>query len=271
MNIRKRRLIIKILVILIACILIGFASPLRLVEYDLKFDNLPDAFDGYKILQITDFHCKEFGSQERPLIDMAKKANPDIIVLTGDIVDEAHSVDNAQILLEGLSDIAPIYYVTGNHEYYDGTPYQDFKYLCNQYGVISLKNETVEAQHNGQKILITGLDFVSSTYYMKDFIGYANPDYFNIMLYHDSSKFDFLSEYGYDLVLSGHGHGGLIRIPFVGGLIGTDHQLFPKYDYGEFHEKSSTMISSSGIGDARIPRWNNPRECVLITLHKDDN
>lgn len=257
------------LLIIVTLILLGFISPLMLVKYDLRYSNLPEAFDGYRILQITDFHCKEFGEQEKPLINMAKKADPDIIVLTGDIVDEAHTVENAEYLIAGLVEIAPVYFVTGNHEYYEGAPYMEFRDLCYQYGVTCLENETVEIEKDGQKILLSGLDFQGSLKHMRDLIGYANQDYFNVLLYHDSSKFNFISEYGYDLVLSGHGHGGLIRLPFKGGLIGTDYSLFPEYDYGEFHERNSTMISSSGLGDARVPRWNNPRECVLIRLHKE--
>lgn len=268
MKINKRRLITRIILILIVVIMIGFISPLKLVKYDLYYSNLPDAFDGYRILQITDFHCKKFGDAEQPLIRMVKKAQPDIIVLTGDIVDEKHSVENARYLLEGIHDIAPVYYVTGNHEYYKDAPFDQFMDLCAEYGVERLQNETVEIEMDGDKIMLTGLDYYDYTAHMRDVIGYADANYFNVLLYHDSSKFNFVSEYDYDLVLSGHGHGGLIRLPFVGGLLATDHSLFPKYDYGVFHEKNSTMISSSGLGNARVPRWNNPRECVLIKLHK---
>ena len=128
MKINKRRLIAKVLLLLVAFSLLAFASPLRMVKYNLTYSNLPEAFDDYRILQITDFHCKEFGNQEKSLINMVKKARPDIIVLTGDIVDEKHPVDNAVYLLEGLTQIAPVYYVTGNHEFVKGAPYQDFRY-----------------------------------------------------------------------------------------------------------------------------------------------
>ena len=259
------------LLVLVTFFLLGFLSPLVLVKYDLSFSNLPDAFDGYRILQITDFHCKEFGNNEKPLIRLVKKAKPDIIVLTGDFVDEKHTTENAKYLVEGLVDIAPVYYITGNHEYYPGAPYDEFRDICDQYGVVQLENEVVEIEKDGQKILLTGLDYVESTRNMRDVIGYADDSYFNILLYHDSKKFNYLAEYGYDLILSGHGHGGLIRIPFLGGLLGTDYSFFPKYDYGVFQEKNSTMVASSGLGDARVPRWNNPRECVLIRLHKSDN
>lgn len=266
-KIRLIRIIVIAVLVLWGIILAGFISPLRIKKYDLTFDNLPEEMDGYRIVQITDFHCKEFGDHEEDLIKLVAKAKPDVIFLTGDIVDEKHTVDNADDLLVGITKIAPVYYVTGNHEYYTGAPYYEFRELCDKYGVVMLENETVDVEFNGISYKLTGLDYVNSTVHMKDVIGYANTDYFNVLLYHDSSKFNFLSEYGYDIEFAGHGHGGLIRLPFIGGLLGSDYRLFPKYDYGIFHEKNSTMVTSSGLGDARVPRWNNPREIVLVKLH----
>ncbi len=263
----KGWLVAKIFLILILLLLCGFISPLKLTKYDLTFDNLPESFDGYRIVQITDFHCKDFGEKEENLIKMVKNANPDLILLTGDIVDEDHTIENAQYLFDGICELAPVYYVMGNHEYYDGAPYQEFKDLCSDYGVTILKNETVEIKKDDDKILLTGLEYVNYAYNMKEVIGYADANYFNILIYHDSSRFDFFKEYDYDLLLCGHLHGGLIRLPFVGGLLSSEYTFFPEYDYGMFQEKNSIMISSSGLGDARVPRWNNPRECVLIKLH----
>lgn len=264
----KLRIIGLIFLVLLILILVGFVSPLRTTRYNLKLDDLPEEMDGYRIVQITDFHCKEFGDHEEDLIKLVARAKPDVIFLTGDIVDEKHTTENAEDLLAGITELAPVYYVTGNHEYYPGAPYFEFRELCDKYGVVMLENETAEVEFNGTSYMLTGLDFVDSTVHMKDVIGYANTNYFNILLYHDSSKFNYLSEYGYDLEFAGHGHGGLIRLPIVGGLLGPDYRLFPKYDYGVYHEKNATMIASSGLGDARVPRWNNPREIVLVTLHK---
>ena len=266
-KIRLIRIIVIAVLVLWGIILAGFISPLRIKKYNLTFDNLPEEMDGYRIVQITDFHCKEFGDHEEDLIKLVAKAKPDVIFLTGDIVDEKHTVDNADDLLVGITKLAPVYYVTGNHEYYNGAPYYEFRELCDKYGVVMLENETVDVEFNGISYKLTGLDYVNSTVHMKDVIGYANTDYFNVLLYHDSSKFNFLSEYGYDIEFAGHGHGGIIRLPFIGGLLGSDYRLFPKYDYGIFHEKNSTMVTSSGVGDARVPRWNNPREIVLVKLH----
>ncbi|MBR5638040.1 MAG: metallophosphoesterase [Pseudobutyrivibrio sp.] len=263
------KITLRILAVLIILGLLGFVSPLHLKRYDLHFDNLPEEFDGYKIIQISDFHCKEFGDKESTLIKMVKKTHPDIILLTGDIVDEKHTVDNARYLLEGITDIAPVYFVTGNHEYYDGAPYDQFIDICYDLGVTILDDESVPIEKNGATILLSGLDWKSSTAHMKGILGYADSNYFNILMAHDSSKFNFYAEYDYDLVFSGHGHGGLIRIPFIGGVFGTDGTFFPEYDYGIFKMKNSEMVSSSGLGDARIPRWNNAREVVLVKLHKN--
>ena len=269
-NMKKKviKLIKLILLILVLAVLAGFINPLVTVKYDLSFSNLPEEMEGYKILQITDFHCKEFGDKEEKLISMVEKCQPDLIVLTGDIVDEKHTTENAKYLLEGIKDIAPVYYITGNHEYYPGAPYSEFRDICDENGVTILENETVEIEYNGASFMLTGLDFVNAVAQLKESIDYADNNYFNVLLYHNASKFDFLSEYGYDLEFAGHGHGGLIRLPVLGGLLGSDYHLFPKYDYGVFQEKNSVMVNSSGLGDAKVPRWNNPREIVLVTLHK---
>lgn len=256
-----------ILLIILALLSIGFFNPLVTKSYDLDSTKLPSEFDGFKIVQITDFHCKNFGNQEEPLIKKIKEADPDIICLTGDIIDEEHDFKNADYLLSKITQIAPVYYVSGNHEFYRGAPYSDFKELCYEYGVRILESETITIERGNSAINLSGLAWQNSTADMVNRLGYATDDYYNILLYHDSSKFNFLASYGYDLVLAGHIHGGLIRLPFIGGLLGSDYIFFPKYDYGIYQEKGSTMISSSGLGDARVPRWNNPREIVEITLH----
>lgn len=271
---KKKRIGLKIFITILVLLSLGFISPLKLTTYDIHSQNLPEEFDGYKIIQISDFHCKEFGDKESSLIKMVKKAQPDLIVLTGDIVDEDHTIENARYLIEGISEIAPVYYVTGNHEYYENGPYggaplDEFRELCYEYNVTDLHNETAEIEKDGAKILISGLDWNYPETNLRYVLGYADMDYFNILLCHDASKFNYLSEFGYDIVFTGHIHGGLVRIPFKGGLFGSDFTFFPQYDHGVYQEKQSTMVCSSGLGDARIPRWNNPREVVLVKLHKD--
>lgn len=265
----KKIVLLSVLILFILYIGLGFISPLRTVRYSITDSQIPRDFDGYKIVMLTDFHCKDFGDKEGDLITEISKCNPDIICLTGDIVDESHSIDNADYLLSAISQIAPIYYVTGNHEFYRGAPYMEFQLLCEKYGVHILNSKTEDITIGSSTIKISGLDYHDPTSDIFRHLGYADTKYYNIMLYHDSTMFDFISAFDYNLVLAGHIHGGLIRLPFIGGLINNDFTLFPKYDYGRFDKKNSTMISSSGLGDARIPRWNNPREIVEITLHSN--
>lgn len=271
---KKKRIGLKIFLAILVLLALGFVSPLKLTTYDLHSSTIPDEFDGYRIVQISDFHCKEFGEKESSLIALIKEANPDLILFTGDIVDEEHTIENAEYLIEGLKDEAPMYYVTGNHEYYTngplgGAPYEAFKELCEDNDVIILDNETRTIEKDRAKILISGLDWRNSSANLKNVLGYADAGLFNILLCHDASKFNFISEYGYDIVFTGHIHGGLVRLPVKGGVFASDYTLFPKYDKGVYSEKNSTMVCSAGLGDARIPRWNNPREVVLVKLHKD--
>ena len=271
---KKKRIGLKIFLLILVLLALGFVSPLKLTTYDIHSSNLPEEFDGFKIVQISDFHCKDFGTNEASLIKMVKKTSPDIIVFTGDIIDEDHTIDNARFLIEGLVDVAPMYYVTGNHEFYtDGkcgdAPYEAFRELCSECGVKILENETCDIEKDGATIKISGLDWQNSEANMRNILGYADQKYFNILLYHNAAKFNFISGFGYDIVFTGHIHGGLVRVPFKGGVFASDFTLFPIYDHGLYNEKNSIMVCSSGLGDARIPRWNNPREVVLVKLHKD--
>ena len=270
-RVKKIRIRIWLLIVAIALIAAGFISPLKLTEYDLTFDYLPEEFDGYKIVQISDFHCKDFGENEEDLIELVKEAEPDLIVMTGDIVDEDHDTENALLLLEGFEDIAPVYYVTGNHEYYTGAPFDEFLSICRDTGTHVLMNSSADISKGDSKIILTGMDFTTNPANYISEIGYGDASYFNILLYHDSSKFNFLSSFDYDLIFAGHIHGGLVRLPFLGGVFGSDYRFFPEYDCGVFYKKTSCMVSSAGLGDARIPRWNNPREVVLVTLHSSQS
>ena len=98
-------------------IIIGFYNPLTVTEYSYTSSKVPAAFDGYRITQISDFHCRDFGKEESDLIQAIRDTHPDIIVFTGDSIDDEHPIDNYAHLLEGIHDIAPIYYINGNHEY----------------------------------------------------------------------------------------------------------------------------------------------------------
>ena len=263
---RKNVLILCIIVILLY-IISGFYNPLVLTRYDYTSSKVPEGFDGYRIVHISDFHCKEFGDGESDLIAMIRNAEPDLILFTGDSIDDEHSLDNYRDLITGIYDVAPIYYVNGNHEYDASAPLAEMKELNEKYQVHDLNDASVVVEHNGDSILLSGLDFRLTMRGLRNNIDYANTTMFNILLYHGTDKFDGIAPYNYDLVLSGHTHGGIVCLPFIGGIISNQKELFPKYDSGAYTSGLSTMISSRGLGDASIPRFHNPREVICITLH----
>lgn len=245
----------------------GFINPLVLTEYSYSSPKVPSEFDGYKIIHISDFHCKSFGYQESSLIKKIRNAEPDLIVFTGDSIDDEHTIENYQYLLEGIHDIAPIYHIHGNHEYDALAPLEEQYALHDTYGVIDLNDRSTVLTRNGDSILLTGLDFRKSMAGLQSNIDYADTSMFNILLYHGTDRFDAIAPYNYDIVLTGHTHGGIVCLPFIGGIITNQKELFPKYDSGIFTVGASTMISSRGLGDASVPRFHNPREVVCITLH----
>ena len=263
---RKNVLILCIIVILLY-IISGFYNPLVLTRYDYTSSKVPEGFDGYRIVHISDFHCKEFGDRESDLIAMIRNAEPDLILFTGDSIDDEHSLDNYRDLITGIYDVAPIYYVNGNHEYDASAPLAEMKELNEKYQVHDLNDASVVVEHNGDSILLSGLDFRLTMRGLRNNIDYANTTMFNILLYHGTDKFDGIAPYNYDLVLSGHTHGGIVCLPFIGGIISNQKELFPKYDSGVYTSGLSTMISSRGLGDASSPRFHNPREVICITLH----
>lgn len=264
---RKSTIILLCICVIVSYILVGFYNPLVVTEYSYTSSKIPASFDGFRIIHISDFHCKDFGYQESDLIQAIRDTNPDIIVFTGDSIDDEHTIDNYASLLEGILDIAPIYYINGNHEYDEYAPLRESLELHEKYGVVDMNDNSVIITRDNDSILLTGLDFRKTMQHLRNDIDYANTSYFNILLYHGTDKFDGIAPYNYDLVLSGHTHGGLICLPFIGGIITNQKELFPKYDSGIFTVGHSTMISSRGLGDAAVPRFYNPREVVCITLH----
>ena len=266
-KIKKSTIFLIISGLILFYIISGFYNPLTVTEYTYTSSKIPNSFDGYRIVQISDFHCKGFGYQEEDLIEAIRDCNPDLIVFTGDSIDDEHPIDNYAYLLEGIYGIAPIYYINGNHEYDDTAPLDEMFALHREYEVINLNDKSTIINHGDGTILLSGLDFRKTMMNLRNDIKYANTSYFNILLYHGTDKFDGIAPYNYDLVLSGHTHGGIVCLPFIGGIITNEKELFPKYDSGIFTVDHSTMISSSGLGDASVPRFHNPREVVCITLH----
>lgn len=267
-KIKPKRIVIPAALILFFTI--GLYNKLEVTTYTFTSNKLPAAFDDFKIVQITDFHCKDFGTAESDLIKAIADANPDLIVLTGDMIDKKHfNLKNVIDLLTGITPLAPVYAVSGNHEYDDLEQYEQLQNVYASFGVQEVNNKIAQFSIDGDSIYLSGQEILAYGAHhsdLKESASSIDMEAFSILLYHYSNHFDTTSTWGYDLILSGHIHGGIIRLPLVGGLLGTDASFFPKYNYGRYTKNGSTMISSSGLGDSIFPRLFNHSEIVVITL-----
>lgn len=267
---KKKYLLLLLIPIFLIYLILGLTNKLVVTHYDYYNPKIPAEFNNFKILQISDLHCKNFGTEQSELISSIQDCNPDIIVLTGDIIDDKiTSIKPVYDLIVGLEKQYPIYFVTGNHELEPSAAksYSDMLDIFKSFQVVLLDNSTATLEKNGQRIYLHGQKFRSR--YVVNFLQPADENHFNILLYHASDFFDLIAPFNYDLVLSGHIHGGVVRLPIVGGLLNADGSLFPKYDRGMHPLQSSTLISSAGLGDASLPRFYNNPEIVLITLHSE--
>lgn len=263
-------------------------SKVMTTSYVVSSNKIPESFDGTKICFLTDLHNKCYGERNQELIHEINRQKPDYIMITGDMIVKGDCINTevAVDLLEQLSKRYPIYFANGNHEKkvsevtsssYD--LYCVFAHKLAAMGVTYLKNETVFIEKENQRIQVTGLD-LPLTYYKKlktaemsvNELTAMIPkqgDEFQILLAHNPLYFDQYAKYGADLILSGHVHGGLFVLPFIGGIMSTQGHLFPKYDFGQFEQENSTMILSRGLGSHSIGiRINNPPEVVVVTLRK---
>ena len=257
--------------IILLGILIFASSKLTTTYYDYESERVPESFDGARIVQLSDIHCKNFGKNNEDLIRTVNELNPDIIFITGDSIDKKHhDLTPLDYLFAGIHNTAPIYAISGNHECVDVNLYRQLVALYNKYGITDLDDREILWSNGDSSILVKGLGaFENKINWDRDFLVRQNEDVFSILLDH-YPHLDRLSQFGYDIILSGHVHGGVIRLPLVGGLIGNSGELFPTYDGGEYKANYSTMYVSRGLGDTIIPRINNNPEIVVITLHRKD-
>ena len=268
------------LILLIVSALLFFRwenTALQVTRTDLTFQDLPAGFDGCRILILSDLHGASFGEENRRLFDTAADEDPDYIFYLGDLEDRYRGPAEgfAEAVADGLSAVAPTYYVTGNHEWAIGHV-PDLKERLSAHGVTVLSNTFVTLERNGDAIVLAGID---------DPNGYADQktpeelaaeiyaacgDPFWVLLAHRNDR--FLPQYsllGADLVCSGHGHGGIIRLPLTDGLLSTDRTLFPSYTSGPYEANGSCLFVTRGLGNSgpSFRLFNRP-EAAVVTLHK---
>ena len=264
-------------IILIAWTLLGNTA-LEVNEYEIVSDRIPKEFDGFRIAQVSDLHNTEFGEGNSKLIGLLSQTEPDIIVLTGDLIDSRQTdIEIALSFARDAMKIAPVYFVSGNHEA-RVSEYEDLKMGLAEAGVIVLENQKVEITRDGEAITLMGIDDPSfqESYLFGDAESVAKQaiemlqsesDGYTVLLSHRPELFELYVKTGMDLVFCGHAHGGQFRLPFIGGLVAPNQGFFPKYDAGLFSEENTNMIVSRGVGNSIVPvRFNNRPEIILVTL-----
>ena len=238
--------------------------------YELRFANLPRAFDGYRIAVVSDLHAAVFGKDNEKLYEAVRSGNPDMIALTGDVTDAAGQVDGVIETVRELVKIAPVYYITGNHEWEKGEVQELFARLP-ETGTTVLRNEVLPLTRDGESIYIVGLEDPNGPADMKKpWQVFAEiptgDDIFSLTLVHRNTGLEAIAELGTDLVLCGHGHGGMIRLPFTDGLFGHNFALLPSYTSGEYTIGATSIVVSRGVGNhTGIPRiGNNPHVPIVV-------
>ena len=252
-------------------------TSLQITEFDPVFADLPEGFDGCRIVVLADLHSTEFGPQNENLFSAVESQKPDYIFVVGDLGDRFRGMSEgyASNTAAGLAAIAPTYYVTGNHEWAIGDV-PELKQTLTSQGVTVLSNEFLTLERNGDTLILAGIDDPNGYADQKTpetlaaELYAAHGDPFWILLAHRNDRFENqYSLLGADLVVSGHGHGGLIRLPFTDGLISTDRTFFPSCTAGLYQRNGSYLFVTRGLGNSgpSFRLFNRP-EVATLTLHK---
>lgn len=273
-NIRsnRKKYIKSAIVLLIVIALLLFCSyqnrHLETTYYTYKAEQLGADLEGYRIVQISDLHNVKFGKNNQKLVDRIRECEPDMIVLTGDLVDSNHTnVDRAVQFVDEIVKICPVYYVTGNHEYWlEKSEYDELMDGLVSAGVVILDDQVVEISRGDAKFRLVGLDEKSLADGTLEAL-LSDEKELTVVLAHEPQYLARYAGTGVDLVLSGHAHGGQFRLPFVGGIVAPDQGFLPEYTAGEYYMNGTEMIVSRGLGNSVIPvRLFNYPEIVCVEL-----
>lgn len=276
--------------ILLAVLIVGVGlivlEQKRLVirRQTLRLPSLPDAFDGFRVVQLSDLHKRVYPHRERRLLQKVQQCQPDIIVITGDLVSRSVTdFTERTALLKALRQMAPVYLSLGNHEW-DMQPQQMAAYqaMVKQSGCVLLENETVTLQRNGMVCYLAGALLRIGIYHdavfaYRDLESYTAADLTadlgerkgcTILLAHSPFPAESYFTWGADLTLSGHVHGGIVRLPIIGGLLSPERRFLPQYSKGIYEKDGRYLYVNCGIGKLRL---GNPSEVAEITLRSENS
>ena len=275
--------LIILLIVTIPFIVLYVDSNTRLVttEYVLEYENLPASFDGYRIVVLADIHGIEFGENNESLINAVKEANPNIIAIAGDLIDRyqpgrpvERQLEIAQTLVDGLVDVAPVFFVTGNHEW-DSGEVRTLLAMLEENGVHVLRNQYRRIDRGSESILLAGVDDPNGPADMKtpdefiESIHHRENTDFLVVLSHRNYNLQLYSELNVDLVLSGHAHGGMVRLPFTDGLVGPQNDFLPTYTNGVYSMGQTNLVVSRGLGNHfGWTRFLNNPQVLVVELRK---
>ena len=279
---RRTKVLLSLLAVLLCLILPGFYNALKVVHYTVNADNVAQPI---RVALVTDLHSCAYGEDQRELLEAIEKEAPDLVLLGGDIFDHEIPNDRAAAFLKGIQGKYPCYYVTGNHEFWSGEEgFAEKMAILDSCGVIRLSGEMDTIEIKGTKLNLCGVDdpyaWADNGFLMENRDGsyreqvervaaIAQNGHFTILLAHRPELFSYYSQFGFDLVLSGHAHGGQWRIPGVlDGVYAPNQGLFPAYTGGRYEQNGTVMIVSRGLAreSTRVPRFYNRPELVVVDL-----
>lgn len=265
----KKILILMLIIIILIPFCLFQNKHLVITTYTYESEKLGADLDGYRIVQISDLHNAEFGKENKKLLENIRSCSPDIIVITGDLVDSNHTnVERAVAFVNEAMKIAPVYYVTGNHEYWlDPSENEQMMQGILAAGACDLDDEAVCIEKGDSSFMLIGLDDQHlSDETLKNLLQEQKNE-LSIVLAHEPQYLQNYANAGADLVLTGHAHGGRIRLPFVGGIVAPDQGFLPEYTSGKYNSADTEMIVSRGLGNSIIPvRLFNYPEVVCVEL-----
>ena len=269
---RKTAVLLVLTALLAAGFLLWGNCSLQTTETALVSPALPPAFDGLRIVELADLHGRVFGRGSRRLLAAVRRAEPDLICIDGDLFDEHTDLSMLPPLLRGLCAIAPVYYVTGNHEW--RVPgLRGILAQMRACGVTVLQDDWRVLRRGEDALIVAGTDDPCGPAERKtpaeliaDIRAEAGEAAFLLLLAHRNDQLPQWSALGVQAVLAGHCHGGVVRLPFVGGLFGTDRRLFPAWDAGLYRQGETAMYVSRGLGytNVHFRLFNRPEVAVIV-------
>lgn len=269
---RKTAVLLVLTALLAAGFLLWGNCSLQTTETALVSPALPPAFDGLRIVELADLHGRVFGRGSRRLLAAVRRAEPDLICIDGDLFDEHTDLAMLPPLLRGLCAIAPVYYVTGNHEW--RVPgLRGILAQMRTCGVTVLQDDWRVLRRGEDALIVAGTDDPCGPAERKtpaelvaDIRAEAGEAAFLLLLAHRNDQLPQWSALGVQAVLAGHCHGGVVRLPFVGGLFGTDRRLFPAWDAGLYRQGETALYVSRGLGytNVHFRLFNRPEIAVIV-------